>query len=356
MPDLSVIEEKNQLSQLVLNGKADTETWFLLGKSCVLTEDFRNGIIYLLEFLRREPDPVKQSYAHDAMGKCLLALDAEEDALKQYNLAIALNPTCGSALNNKALLCVARAERLQEENAEFSELYLDAAADCLYKALKICQLNPMFLHSAARWYEAQIAFLMEHDRITQKQAYEDYRTAVFLYNMVDNPDNKNTAEFTATIYSNLTECYAQFGHCAYQFRDFDYALRLYDRVLQRDPAHTIVLNQVGMCCFKQQKYEQAREFFGRILSVTDEQTEHADAWLNIACAWRHERNLSEANKALTQAEALAPADEYIIKERQDLNEALAASALIAAPQRLFGAASSANESLAVEAPSLHKSI
>ncbi len=88
--------------------------------------------------------------------------------------------------------------------------------------------------------------------------------------------------------------------------------------------------------FKQDCYPEARKYFSSILEKTEDKQEIADAWLNIACAYRLEKKWEKAEEALSQAKKFAPEDSSITEEQMKLNESKLAALLISTPQTLFG--------------------
>ena len=88
--------------------------------------------------------------------------------------------------------------------------------------------------------------------------------------------------------------------------------------------------------FKQDCFLEARQYFSSILEKTEDKQEIADAWLNIACTYRLEKEWKMAEEALNQAKKLALEDSSITEEEMKLNESKLAALLISTPQTLFG--------------------
>ena len=87
------------------------------------------------------------------------------------------------------------------------------------------------------------------------------------------------------------------------------------------------------------------------MEKTEDKQEIADAWLNIACTDRLEKEWKKAEEALNKAKKLTPEDSAITEEEMKLNEAKLAALLISTPQTLFGnsnTAPQATESKEVE--------
>ena len=90
-----------------------------------------------------------------------------------------------------------------------------------------------------------------------------------------------------------------------------------------------------MCLFKQNAYSDARHYFSSILEKIEDQQELADAWLNIACAYRLESDLVNAELALSKSKVLAPDDSSILEEEQQLMESKLQAVYLRAHQTLF---------------------
>ncbi len=124
---------------------------------------------------------------------------------------------------------------------------------------------------------------------------------------------------------------AQYGHRLYKAENFVKALALYSQAIKLDPDHLVVINQIGMCFFKQNLFHEARKYFFDILDKASDREDLDDAWFNIGCTYKLENDedaLNETNKGVTE-------DHGIVKEQQNLMESISQASLIAAPQTMF---------------------
>ncbi len=192
----------------------------------------------------------------------------------------------------------------------------------------------MFLQSLASWFEQYIEVL-EELKEHQSQIEECFEQAIGYYQQALAVCLPEDEALQTIIRENLTECIAQYGHHFYRHANYVRAQTAYLQVLQFDTNHLPALTQLGMSYFRQKSYAKAREYFLSILDKTQETQERADAWLNVACTYRKEKNWLEAEKALKQARQFAPNDEAIDKEEIKLTTAKMNVLLINAPQILF---------------------
>ncbi|MCW8397744.1 tetratricopeptide repeat protein [Legionella sp. PATHC038] len=138
------------------------------------------------------------------------------------------------------------------------------------------------------------------------------------------------------ITEDLTECYVQFGHHLYQSKDYIKAQELYLLTLEVDQSHIPALNQAGMCFFKQEMYTEARKIFVMILEQTSDIQVQTDAWLNIACCYRLEKNWEKAEQSLLKAQTLAQDNLRIDEEVEKLKQAKSQALLVVNTQTIFG--------------------
>lgn len=328
-------EAKMEFLQSVIEHPEVAQSWFYLGKACFLADDPVNGITFLAKYITLASDVADLALAYDLTGQCYQASDNEAEALANYETAISLRPECESALHNMGILYMSRAQEVMDENASLCFESFDLARTFLFRALEFCATNPKFLHSVASWYEAYVDALENVIVASKEVLYDHYEVAISYYRKAVDACDDSSSLFKNIANAHLTECLAQSGHCFYRNEDYGKAMDFYMNVIERDSKHLVVLNQIGMCYFKQQSYEIARRYFSRIIDETDDTQEQADAWLNMACAWRHEKNWHQARETLLRAKELAPEDSAIEKEDEALRSACSEQSLLTAPQALF---------------------
>lgn len=258
--------------------------------------------------------------------------------LAAYKIAIKVDRSCASAWHNMGLLYIKSAQHyLEQDLRNSSKLFLGAAL-FLIKALTFSRTNPLFLHSIASWHEKYVEVLqemMEAKEAVQQNIKFNFNLALKYYQQALAACHADDVGLKNIIRTNLTECFAQYGHYSYRIKDYTAAQQVYGQVLKLDPAHLAAINQMGMSLFHQQRFIEARTYFADLLEKTVVQQELADAWLNIACTHRLEKSWLEARSALEKAKELAPEDDCILAEEKQLAESQLAAQLITAPQTMF---------------------
>lgn len=324
------------------------DSYLYLGKCYFFCNEKHQAIQSLKEFIKLRPNNIDKANAYDLLGQCY---EAENDAEAElsYSTAILSNQSCTSAWNNLGLLKIKCALADLTDLTKSHKLFMEAL-DCIKTALKFCSDNPMFLHSAASWYEKYIDVLNEvleralDDEIaTQNNITSNFKMAIQYYRNALSKCKEDDVALKNIIQDNLIECLAQYGHNFYTNENYKEALEIYLEVLLLDPVHLIVINQIGMSFFKQNNFSEARIYFSSILEKTEDQQEIADAWLNISCCYRLEKELEKARHSLNQAKINAPNDPAIAEEEKNLIELESAATLISSPQSLFGNSNSTSQ-------------
>lgn len=332
---------KTLFLKAIENNPEESESYLFLGKSYFFCDERREAIAQLKKYIElnqhNSEDVANVSYAFDLLGQCYEALNKDSRAITCYTSATNINPLAASAWHNLGLLYIKSAQHELEQNLENSFKLFQEAQVFLKNALVIGGTNPMFLHSVASWYEKYIEALekvTEEEEAVQKNIDNNFKLAIQYYQKAlaacgDDVVLKNL------ITSNLTECLAQYGHHLYRAENFEMSLAQYTQAIEFDPNHLVVINQIGMSLFKQNRFSEARKYFSDILGKTSESQELADAWLNIACTYRLEKIWVQAEKALNEAKKFAPYDLSILDEEQKLMDSRSQVSLIAAAQTVF---------------------
>jgi tetratricopeptide (TPR) repeat protein len=294
------------------------ESYFLLGKACFLYDEQNEALVYLKKYIELKGDDLEDvanvSYAFDLLGQCYGGSNTAK-ALKCYKTATQINPSCASAWHNRGLLYIKSAQYFLEKNRKRAVSLFAVALFSLKNALDLGGDNPMFFQGVASWYEQYIEALTGE---TTEIVTGHFKLALEYYRKALSACHEQDVGLKNIIIENFAECLAQCGHHLYKNQDYPRAQILYLEALTLDPDHLIVLNQIGMSLVKQNKHLDARQYFLTILEKTEDKQEHADAWLNIACTYRLEKNWVEAEKALDKAKKLAPQDESIREEEATL--------------------------------------
>ncbi len=335
------VQAKKLLLQAINQNPEVPETYYFLGKACFLSDEKRESVFYLNQFIELTMNVKNQenrSYAFDLLGQCYAADNKNEIAVTCYLAAIEIDLYCVSARHNLGLIYMKLAQEHLNSHLENCSILLQNARIALNSALDICSDNPMLLHSVASWYEQYIDLLKKlvEKKPTQENIRLNFMCAIHYYHEALAHCHKEDVSLKKIITENLTECYAQFGHHLYQSEEYKKAQELYSLTLELDQNHIPVLNQIGMCSFKQEMYPEARNKFATILERTDDTQDQADAHLNIACCYRLEKNWDEAEKSLGEARKLAPHDPSIDEEAEKLKQAKSQASLAATDQAFFG--------------------
>ncbi|MDP3268274.1 MAG: tetratricopeptide repeat protein [Legionella sp.] len=334
---------KDSFLQAVDKNPELAESYFYLGKCYFFCNEMQLAISSLNKFIelkQNTSDEIANAYyAFDLLGQCYEAENNDAAALKCYETATEINPAGASAWHSIGLLYIKFALHDLETDLEQSNHFFKEAKTFLQKALEICSDHPVFLQSIASWYEQYIEVLkrtFEDENAIQKKIAINFSDAIQYYRKALSGCHEQDLALRNIILSNLTECLAQYGHHWYKNNDYKKAQATYLEALHLDPEHLIVINQIGMSFFKQDCFFEARQYFYCILEKTEDKQEIADAWLNIACTHRLEKEWNKAGEALNKAKLLAPEDSFITEEEMKLNESKLATLLISAPQTLFG--------------------
>ncbi|WP_133137436.1 tetratricopeptide repeat protein [Legionella rowbothamii] len=319
------------------------ESYLYLGKCYFFCDEKQQAIFPLkiyLELRQNNSDEVANiSYAFDVLGQCYEAQNQDTAALRCYETATKIYPSGASAWNNMGMFYIKSALHYLESDLANTVKLFKGAMHFIKKALGLSGDNPVFLQSVASWYEQYITVLekaVENEEIIQKNITRNFCYAIQYYRKALSACREDDVALRSVISSNLTECLAQYGHHLYKNEEYKNAQETYFEALQLDPEHLIVINQIGMCLFKQNCFPEARKYFSSILEKTEDKQEIADAWLNIACTHRSQKNWEKAEEAFNFAKKFSPEDSSITEEEMKLNEAKLAALLISTPQTLFG--------------------
>ncbi|HHT0592371.1 TPA: tetratricopeptide repeat protein [Legionella anisa] len=347
------LQAKNLFLQAIGNNPEVPETYFFLGKTCFLSDDKEEAIFYLNQFIeltRNRTTQENRSHAFDLLGQCYAANSKNEVAVTYYFAAIENDLNCVSARHNLGLSYMKLAQDYLESQLENCFTLLKNAHIALSSALKICADNPMLLHTAASWHEQYIDLLkkLSKEKKTQEDISVNFMCSIYYYCEALAHCQKDDLSLNNLITENLAECYAQFGHHLYQNEEYKKAQELYGLVLELDQNHMPALTQVGMCSFKQGMYLEARKKFTTILERTNDAQDQADAWLNIACCYRFEKNWDEAEKSLSEARKLAPQDTSIDEEAEKLQQTKSQVVLVTTNQAFFGLKTDDNPTLSFQ--------
>ncbi|MCP0913380.1 tetratricopeptide repeat protein [Legionella sp. 27cVA30] len=324
------------------------ESYFYLGKCYFFCDEKEQAVSSLKKFIelrQNNLDAVANvSYAFDLLGQCYEGKNEDAAALQSYQTATKIYPAGASAWNNMGLLYIKFALHYLETDLANSVKFFKGAQSFIKKALEICCDNPVFLQSIASWYEQYIEVLarvVEDERVVQQNIDRNFNYAIQYYRKALAACSEQNIVLRNIILSNLTECLGQYGHHFYKNKDYKKAQEIYLQALHLAPEHLVIINQMGMSLFRLACFPEARKYFTCILEKTEDKQELADAWLNIACTYKAEKDWKSAEHALSQAKKFAPEDPAISEEEIKLREAKEAALLISTSQTLFANLNSA---------------
>lgn len=331
------------------------EALFYLARTCLMNLEPRNALMVLKNVLTKTQDREQKALALDLMGQAWLALGDIAMAMRLFDDACAQDPACASAWHNMALAHIEAAKRA--EDADDMPRLFASAFMALETAMEYCKDDPHLFYSVASWFEARIETL-EAAMLDSEQGWAvlpvkdkpDY--LLWLHSEANRYYELALAHcrdplFKEIIQSGFTESLAQTGHHFYRLQQYEAARHVYTRVLQQDPAHFVVTNQIGMTYLRQKQYADARVWFERLAKASPDLDEQADAFLAIAETWRHENNWPKAMGAITEARKRNANENEIQTELQawrDMNWSASSSVI---PLSIFPPAPSGGDMLDV---------
>lgn len=339
-------QAKILLLQAIAANPEEAESYLYLGKAYFLADEKNAAIAPLIKYIKlnqhNAAEVANVSCAFDLLGQCYEAGNKDLAALRAYKIAIKVDRSCAAAWHNMGLLYIKSAQHYLEQDLRNSSKLFYGAIIFLIKALALSRTNPQFLHSIASWHEKYVEVLQEMvgaPEAVQQHIKFNFNLALKYYQQALVACHADDVGLKNIIRSNLTECFAQYGHYLYGIKEYASAQQFYGQALRIDPAHLAAINQMGMSLFHQQRFMEARTYFADLLDKTAVQQGQADAWLNIACTHRLEKAWVEAKSALAKAKELAPEDDFILAEEKQLAASQLAAQLISTPQRMFHPAS-----------------
>lgn len=212
-------------------------------------------------------------------------------------------------------------ESFQEAIPYFSE-YVERTKQCPDKS---CNRSQAYFH-LGQCYEEHIKSIQQNSTPPEKDLDDAYKAAIQFYYQAKNAASASE-QLRKAIEVRLTECLAQNGHRFYKKNDIATAQRCYLQAVKVSPDHFIALNQLGLCYMKKELYKDARDSFRDIINRTRHTQTQADAWYHIAITYRLQNKLGQAANALQKAKKLAPTDNQILQEEQELRLLVSSSIL-----------------------------
>jgi tetratricopeptide (TPR) repeat protein len=275
---------KDNVSPSILSNCIETPNgWLEQAQHAAKAANSPDELASVVEFcdrgLRSSPDE-KLSYsfrrlsawAHNCHGELLAEAGRADDAMRDFQVAISLDPKCSLAIHNRAVT-------FAQQN-EFEAALRDFN--------RVIELNP----GLAVAYRNRAELLTALGRM--EEAIGDYNQAL------------ESLPEDAQLYRDRGYAYQQLGELSKASADFDHAIEL-------SPKDPDALTQRGNLAAEQGKFEQAQADFHEALSKNPNWAEahRSLAWLEATCPNPLYRDPQAAIAAAEQAAKLAPANDYL---------------------------------------------
>ena len=276
---------KSNVSPSIISDCVETPAgWLEQAQHAAKNADSREELSSVVEFcdhgLRSGPDEKQSSslrrlsaWAHNRRGELLADADRADDALGDFQAAIALDPKCSLAIHNRAVT-------FAQQNQ------FDAA---LRDFNRVIELNP----GLAVAYRNRAELLATLGRV--EEAVDDYNQAL------------ESLPNDAHLYRGRAYAYQQLGEFSKSAADFNRALE----IAPNDPD---ALTQRGNLSAEQGKFEPAVADFRQALANNPNWAEalRSLAWLHATCPNPEFQDPHAAIAAAEQAAKVAPPNDYLI--------------------------------------------
>jgi tetratricopeptide (TPR) repeat protein len=275
---------KDNVSPSIISNCIETPSGWLeqaqhAAKAANSPEELSSVVEFCDRGLRSAPDE-KLSYsfrrlsawAHNRRGELLADAGRVDDAMRDFQVAISLDPKCSLAIHNRAVTFAQQNE-------------FDAA---LRDFNRVIELNP----GLAVAYRNRAELLAALGRM--EEAIRDYNEAL------------ESLPEDAQLYRARACAYQQLGEFSKSLADFDRAIEL-------SPKDPDALTQRGNLAAEQGKFEQAQADFHEALAKNPNWAEahRSLAWLDATCPNPVYRDPQAAIAAAEQAAKLAPQNDYL---------------------------------------------
>ncbi len=288
----------------------------------------------IIESGKSEFDNTVLALLYDFLGQCTEKNGDSLDALRYYKLAVQTDKNCSSAWHNMGLVYLVEKKKLcpaLDPTTDFLDSVAPLHTAYLYlsQALTIAVNNGedincyFFLHSMASFHEKYATKLAKYSPVEMENIKDYYQNAINCYQQAIEKCPSDRAEREIYI-NNYSECLALFARFFYRSSQFKEAKKYYQETLKHNPNHPTATNQLGMIAFKEGRFALAVNYFQQLLKIEKDEPALSDAWLNIACCHRSEKQFEKAQEALDKARKYAkdPNDEWIENEAQNLSDAI----------------------------------
>jgi tetratricopeptide (TPR) repeat protein len=214
------------------------------------------------------------AWAHNRRGELFIEAGRKEDAIRDFQVAISLNPMCSLAIHNRAVT-------LAQQNH---------TAAALRDFNQVIELNP----GLAIAYRNRAELLASVGRIDE--ALRDYTRAIDGL-----PDN--------------AELYRARGSAWHRAGNYEQALADLNRAIDLAP-HADAYTQCGNIAAERGEFDKALADFRQALTIDPQSAEtyRSLAWLHATCANPDYRDPEQAIAAARMAAKLTPANDSFVLE------------------------------------------
>jgi tetratricopeptide (TPR) repeat protein len=246
-----------------------------------------------------EPNNV---YALSNKGLALYNLGNYQEAINQYDRALAIEPNNVEVLNNKGL-ALYRLERYDEAIVSFNRL-LETEPNNVYALSN----TGVVLDESGRYPEATGYF----DRalaIEPNNVYALSNKGLALYNLGNYQEAINQYDRALAIGPNNVYALNNKAAGLYSLARYDEAMQNIDKVLQIDPTNLYALTNKGLILSQFGRYQEAMQYYDRALNIN---ANYTLALLNRGAALgelgRYEEAIVDFDKALALESATIAED------------------------------------------------
>lgn len=269
----------SNLLPMVISDYSDSpKGWFAEAQQMAQTAESIDDLLAIIELCQRAlangpptelTGPLRRlaGWAHNRCGELQIDQGQESEAIRNFQVAISLDPNCSLAIHNRAVTLA------QQNNAEAA----------LRDFNRVIELNP----GLAIAYRNRAELLASLDRFNE--AVRDYTRAIDGL-----PDD--------------AQLYRARGIALQRLGNFDHASADFDRALQLAPNDPDAYTQRGNLAAERGNFEQAVGDFGQAITIDANWAEayRSLAWLHATCPDERFRDATEAVAAAERAVMLSP--------------------------------------------------
>ncbi len=266
---------------------------FQTAQNLMRTRELDKAIPALRSVLEKDPGNVM---AHSSLGNALQSQGQTEEAKKQYETVIALDPR-----RNQGRIALARIHRREADYV--------TAFDLLKQALQHDRSAPELANEFAELFQesgnSEKAIEWYEEALRRDPLY--VKALIGLSNTYhrDNRDTDAAAALERALEIDMRNADALYnlGVIREGQGNEDEALALYRRALESEPDHVAALNNLGSYFDRKKETRRAITTYRRVIELTDK---HFEAHYNLGTLLLREKRYDEAIKLLQRALELNP--------------------------------------------------